>query len=144
MSSQPVIHVWSRRIGLIVIGLLAGSAVPAMWTGEAVAFAIMLGIASLVVGVFTYRLPTEPADPIPTVTTRKIKPVQAALTEADLMLQQTQQTVREIIADAKQRAVEIEDAAELQAREIIDRARTAAAALDPASEHQPRVEPEKA
>ena len=143
MSSQPMIHVWCRRIGLIVIGLLAGLAAPATWTGEAVAFAIMLGIATVVVGVFTYRLPTEPAHPKPTVTTRKIKPVQAALTEADLILQQTQQTVGEIIADARQRAVEIEDAAELQAREIIDRARTAAAALDPGSEHQPRVEPEE-
>src|SRR5688572_2364984 len=100
MSSQPMTHVWSRRIGLILIGLLAGLAVPAMWIGEAVAFAIVLGIAGVVVGVFTYRLPTEPADPKPTVTTRKIKPVQAALAEADLMLQQAQQTVREIIADA--------------------------------------------
>jgi hypothetical protein len=136
-----MIHVWSRRMGLIVIGLLAGLAIPALWTGDAVAFAIMLGIASVVVAVFTYRLPTELADPKPTVKTRKIKPVRAALTEAELMLQQARQTVGEIIADARQRAVEIEDAAELQAREIIDRARTAAAALDPASEHQPRIGP---
>jgi hypothetical protein len=80
----------------------------------------------------------EPAPPPPP---RKIKPIKVALTDADLILQQAQQTAKEIAAAARQQAADTQTAAELLAREIVDRARTVAAALDPASEHQPRVRP---
>ncbi|HZN70177.1 MAG TPA: hypothetical protein VFC00_00605 [Micromonosporaceae bacterium] len=136
MNWLPVIHKWGRRIGLIVAGVLAGLAVPAQLTGDAAALFIMLAIACAVAVWMTSPNSNAPEALISTTTYKRIR---VAVTETDVILQRAQQVADEITAGARERAAEIRESAEVEAQNIIDRARTVAAALDPASEHEPRV-----
>jgi F0F1-type ATP synthase membrane subunit b/b' len=124
---------------VITVGAVIGLALPAPWTWDAAGVAVVVWVACLITFVATWEPATEPVEPVPV---RKAKTVREALTEADAILDKAQQTAKEIVARARQRATETERAAERQAGEIVARARTAAAALDPESERQPRVRPE--
>jgi len=133
-----LLHTWSRRIVPLGLGVLLGAAMPGRYRAEVIALTILLVLTLGTVYSFTSPAPDEP---VSGAHARRLARARRALAEADAILAQATARADEIRQEAEQDAAETASTAELQARAIVDRARTIAAALDPAAEHEPRIRP---
>lgn len=138
MSWQPIVHRWASRIALLGFGIVAGGLTDEVASGRAHEVIWIITIPLAITAWLT--IPDDDSQPNQTRLRRWLNSREAA-TEGETIIRLARETAKDVRRGAERDAEGVRSAARQEAREIVDKARTSAAALDPAAEHQPRVGP---